>query len=149
MRSIRRGKRILITIAGPATFEVQWKRDVQYVIPLMQEDQNTGQIIALHDFAVTGVVATARLRPFQSEFAKSWTLSANQISNYAEIAWNILSTDFDALQWDAGRLSQVLYVDFTATTNEGGTNYARALEDADGNFVFPLRVYQNMNEVPT
>jgi hypothetical protein len=149
MRSIRRGKRILITVAGPATFEVPWKRDAQYIIPLMQEDQNTGEIIALHDFAVSGVIATARKRPFESEFMKSWPINANLISQYAEIAWNIMPNDLDLLTWKQGQESQVIFVDFTATTVENSVSYTRALEDAAGNFIFPLRVYQAMSEVPS
>lgn len=149
MRSIRRGKRILITIKGAATFEVQWKRDVQITIPLFEEDQTTGEIVALHSFSVVGLVATARLRPYESGFARTWNVDTNQISQYSEIAWNVGAIDLDGLTWDQGRLSQVIYVDFTATTNEGGDNFTRALEDADGNFVFPLRIYQSMGEVPS
>jgi hypothetical protein len=148
MRSIRRGNRILITIAGDATFEVQRKRDVRYIIPLLEEDQSTGQIIALHSFSVTNLIATARKRPFESEFLASWQISANLISNYGEVAWNIGAQDFEGLSWLQGQASQTIFVDFTATTNEGGTNYTRALEDAAGNFVFPLRVTQSLSEVP-
>lgn len=148
MRSIRRSKRILITIRGPATFEAQWKRDTQFTIPLFEEDQTTGEIIALHTFSVVNLIATARLRPYESSFSFSWPITTNLISQYAEIYWNVGADDFDLLTWDPGRLSQVVYVDFTATTNENGINYTRALEDADGNFVFPLRVFQSMGEVP-
>lgn len=148
MKSVRRGKRILITMAGPATFEVPWKKDAQYVIALFEEDQNTGAVVALRSFQVTGVVATARLRPYQSDFVRTWNLGVNQSSLYSERVWDLAPADLASLPWDSGRLSQVIYVDFTATTNENDLIFTRALEDADGNFVFPLRVFQSMNEVP-
>jgi hypothetical protein len=148
MRSIRRGSRILITQAGPATFEIQWKRDTQYIIPLLEEDQSTGQIIALHSFSVASIFATARKRPYQSDFVKTWNVSSNLISAYSEVAWNIGAGDLDALTWLPGQTSQVLFLDFVASKQVDATTFTRALEDADGNFVFPLRVFQAMSEVP-
>lgn len=148
MRSIRRVNRLLLTMAGPATFEVPWKRDVRYVISLFEEDQATGEIIALNSVSVTGITATARVRPFSSDFVHAWSLSANPASVYAEQFWDIAPSDLDALTWQPGQVSQVIFVDFVAATNESSVVYARGLEDADGNWSFPLRVFQNMNEVP-
>jgi hypothetical protein len=148
MRSLRRANRLLLTMAGPATFEVPWKRDVRYVISLFEEDQATGQIQALSSVTVTSITATARVRPYASDFVHSWTLAPQPASVYAEQIWDIAPTDLDELTWRHGQVSQVIFVDFVAATNESSVIYARGLEDADGNFSFPLRVSQAMSEVP-
>lgn len=144
MRSVRRGRRLLLTLAGPASFEIVAGRDVRNVLPIFEEDQVTGEVLSLHSFQVASVVATARLRPFGSEFLRTWSLSANTQSAYREFFWDVAANDLAALAWPNDDLARTLFVDFVATTNEDGVNYSRALEDADGNFVFPMRVTRGM-----
>jgi hypothetical protein len=135
-------------MAGPATFEVPWKRDVRYIVSLFEEDQATGEFVALHSVSVTSIMATARARPFSSEYVAHWTLTPAAASVYSEWIWDIVPGDLAVLTWNTGQISQVIFVDFVAATNESAVVYARGLEDADGNFSFPLRVFQSMNEVP-
>jgi len=145
MKSIRRSRKTQITLAGPATFEVQTGRDLQFIIPLFQESQSTGQVIALNDWTVSSVLATARVHPFGSDYIFGWVMTANVVSLYKEFLWDIAATDLDGLEWSDWQTAQTIFVDFTATSIENDVTYTRALEDADGNFVFKMRVTRSLS----